>query len=149
MKRYIKCDNNWYQSSLKHWGRYACYDTVGRRMLECIKFTLPKLSRCDDTVYLNKPIRNLESSTAIVICYKSTLSDLMKDICKIIKDAAKLEGETLSPRCRGNTICYKVACRDDATVCLEVEELNTKEVQKLRQKYEDAFAVYKISAKRN
>ena len=153
MKKYIKSSVNSYQSSIRHWGKYACYDTVGNRMLECIKLCLPEVSHSVPNIYLNKPIRKFESFTSIVICYTGDIPQLQSEMCQIIRDAAKLERERLYPRADGDSVTYKAITDDSGKgtvkMRLDIQELNTAEVRHTyRRETGKQFKIYKISAVR-
>ena len=110
MKRYVRSNNtpkNYYDNALKREGRYTSFDTVGQRTLYAIQSLLKYFPNSETTTYIPKRLKDMQTVNRIVVKYCGTQDQLQKDVCKIIRDAGKLEDLPLSPRSVGNQVRYR------------------------------------------
>lgn len=146
MKKYISAKSlskDWYQSALKRTGRYACYDDSGRHMLATIGSAIKQFPNCEDMIGIPKKIRDMNTYTCRIVCYYGTLDQLQKDVCKIIRDTGKLEGETLSPRISGNQVRYRSMNGSGNRANHMTIITFTKITLKVTEKYD--FDIYKLT----
>ena len=149
MKRYIKSvskpdkyyKDTMYRSNEMNKNRYACYDSSGKRMLKCIRHMLMNFPNTENMTYLPKKIRDMQSDTCIVVRYRGTLNELQHDVCKIIRDMAKRDYGSITPRIVGDQVRYRPDCSTGNPPMVNLTF--TKITLKVVEKYD--FDVYKIT----
>jgi len=110
MKQYIKSTNSpnqYYAGALTRQGKYFSYDCVGQHTLREIWSLLKYFPNSETKTYIPKKLLDMQNANRVVVKYCGTQEQLQKDVCKIIRDAGKLEDLPLSPRIVGNQVRYR------------------------------------------